>query len=182
MKVAFHGDELFFLVGIRERRRAWRLNFVPLAVDLGERMDVVGKRVAVGNAHFLARAEGHHVRGVSTIILIEGDRGGGNRTGSRGAAGDVDNNVTQRFSRTGEKSVRKERLAGVEFLAQGFLGKVHALEFGQGAGDGDLAGDFRSRSASVQGRTSREQEKACKNGENRFHPRKSLLSLGSNDA
>ena len=41
MDVALNGDDLFALEGVGEWRNAGKLNFVPLAVDLGNGMDVV---------------------------------------------------------------------------------------------------------------------------------------------
>src|ERR1700757_835334 len=61
VQIALHRNELFILVGVREGRGAWWLEFVPLAVELGEGMNVVGERVAVGDFQLLAGADGEDV-------------------------------------------------------------------------------------------------------------------------
>src|ERR1700760_2321548 len=79
VNVAFHRNKLFLLVGIRKGRDARRLNFVPLAINAGNRVDVVRERVAVGNFNFLADAECQHMRGVVAALLVENSRRRGRR-------------------------------------------------------------------------------------------------------
>src|ERR1700757_916341 len=58
VQVALYRNELFVFVGVRERRGARGLKLAPLAVDLGEGMNVVGKRVVVGDFQLLACTKG----------------------------------------------------------------------------------------------------------------------------
>src|SRR5215471_1985573 len=107
MDVAFDGDEFFTLVGVGKRRRTRRLDLVPLAIDFGERMDVVGERVAVRDFHLLAGAKGQHVRSVMAINLVKDDGRGWNAGGWRSSRGDIDNDVAQRVVGSRENGFRK---------------------------------------------------------------------------
>src|ERR1700751_4592830 len=98
MQVALHGNELFVFVGVGEGRGALGLNLVPLAVDLGEGMNVVGERVAVGDFHFLAHAKHQNVGGVLAALPIAKDGGGGTRAGIGRAFGNINDDVADRVA------------------------------------------------------------------------------------
>src|SRR5208283_5546228 len=56
MDVALHGDEFFLVISVGERGSLCRLDAVPFAIDLGQRMNIVRERVAIGEADVLAHA------------------------------------------------------------------------------------------------------------------------------
>src|SRR6266403_2672920 len=69
--VAFHGDEFHLVVLIHDGRCARRLRFVPLAVDLGERMDVMRGLIFVENLEWLGHLKRKDVRYVTAALLGE---------------------------------------------------------------------------------------------------------------
>src|SRR5262249_5065464 len=70
--IALDVDKLLAVVGVGKWRRAGRLDLVPLAVDLGEWVDVMGEGIAVGDLHFLAHAKCQNVgRVVAALLIVE---------------------------------------------------------------------------------------------------------------
>ena len=69
MEIAFYGDELFLIIGVGKRWRAGGLDLVPFAIDFGERVNVVGKRIAVGDPDLLANAKGADLGGVLATLV-----------------------------------------------------------------------------------------------------------------
>ena len=141
VNIALDMDELFVIVGIGEGRSAGRLHLVPLAVDLGERVNVVGERIAVGDANFLTDPESQDVGGVVTALLIEKDGCGGNGGIAGVTGGNVDNDVAKGVAGSSDDVFGVERTGSVHFDALGFLGEIQRFGSGGSAGECDFAGD-----------------------------------------
>src|SRR5713226_3071836 len=76
VNVALHRDG-HFLAGkaLRNRRSAGGLGLIPLAVELGNRMDIVGGLVVVADFERLASLQPDHARAVHAALLVHGKRG-----------------------------------------------------------------------------------------------------------
>src|SRR5258708_37804077 len=86
-------------------------------------MNVVGERVAVGDFHFLAGAEGEDMRGVLAALLIEYDGSGRNRTRVGRALGNVHDHVADGIAWTYNERFGKERIGGVHLRTGGVFWK-----------------------------------------------------------
>src|SRR5579859_784039 len=121
-------------------------------------MDVVGERVAVGDFHFLAGAEGQDVRGVLAALLVEKNGSRGNGAWIGGALGNVNHDVADGIPETEEERFGKERIGGAHLRAGGLFRKIKRLGFGRGAIEYDLPAEFRA-SRRGEEREGRAQEK-----------------------
>src|SRR5271154_3257425 len=110
VNIALYGDEFFFVVRIRERRGARWLNPVPFPVNFGKRVNIVAKGIAVRDVHILPRSKGKHMCGVTAILLIERHRRRGYWRGLGFSRGNIYHDIFQRISRSGDYSLRHERL------------------------------------------------------------------------
>jgi hypothetical protein len=141
MNVAFDRNELFMIVGVGESGCAGRLHFVPFAIDLGERMDVVGERVAIRDVEFLTDAKGEDMGRVVAALLIKGcgsGRGGSIVTSS---GRDVDDHVAKRIIGTGDHIFREKRIGGVHPDALRLFREIEGFGFGRGARKADSSAD-----------------------------------------
>jgi hypothetical protein len=131
------------------------LKLVPLAVDFGEGMNVVGERVAVGDFQLLAGTKGEDMGGVLAALLIEKHRTGGNGAWIGSTLGNINDDVADRIARANNQGFGNERIGGVHLRTGGFFRKVEGLGFGWNAVERDFAHEFcasgrgkqRSRSA-----------------------------------
>src|ERR1700736_3948510 len=71
MDVALHGDKLGLIVFVDNGRSARGLRLVPLAIDLGKWMDVVGSLVVVDNFQRLIHLKSEHVGNVLAAFLVK---------------------------------------------------------------------------------------------------------------
>ena len=141
MNVALYGNELFVFVGVRESRNTGRLDAVPLAVDFSERMNVVGKRIAIGNSDVLTSMHGQHVGGVVAVVLVKEYRTNRCGGGVRRPRGNVDDHILEGVARAGKDGFRQERIFGVNLQALRFLGHIERLRLGWYALEHNFAGD-----------------------------------------
>src|SRR5262245_4650395 len=78
MNVAFYSDHYFWLCKTaRQRSGAGRLALVPLAVDLGKRVNVVRYRIGVQHFKVLSHLNAEHSRIEPASLLINRNRIGG---------------------------------------------------------------------------------------------------------
>jgi len=141
MNVAFDENNFFAIVGIGKGRSAGGLHLVSFAIDFGEGMNVVGEGIAVGNADFLAGAQGQNVGGVVTAVLIE-DRW---RQGCCGvvvvAGGDMYDDIAEGVVWTGDDVFGVQQIGGVHVDALRLFGKIERLESRRCASKSDFAVD-----------------------------------------
>src|SRR5580700_9050451 len=117
MDVAPDGDELLVIVGVGERRRAWGLHFIPFAIDFSEGMNVVSKRISVGNFDFLANPNCENVCGVVATFLVESCRRRMREWFVVDARGNIDHDVAKSISGTDENGFGEEWIGGVHLYA-----------------------------------------------------------------
>lgn len=146
VNVALDGNEFLMVVGIGKRWSARQLHFVPFAINAGERVDVVRKGVAVGDADLLADADGEDVGGVMAVVLVKDGRCASSWGSVVISGRNVDDNVTKGVAGTGDDVFRIQRIGGVQANALRLLGKIERFVFGGSAGKRDFAGDGARRS------------------------------------
>ena len=128
MDVALDGDEFFLVISVRERGSLCRLDAVPFAIDLCERMNIVRERVVIGKANGLADAHRQNMRGVAATVLVKVRFAHSFRGCVIRAGGDVHDDISESVAWAGDHFFGQQRL-GVQFHARGVLGHVDGSAF-----------------------------------------------------
>src|SRR5258706_1031962 len=112
MHVALDRDELLLVKVFGQRSGTRRLRFVPFAVDLGQRMNVMRSLIRVHDLQFLAYLHGQDVRRIAAVLLFEGDRLAWGGLFIRRSRRDVNHDVVQRVAGAGYDGFGQRRGRG----------------------------------------------------------------------
>src|ERR1700674_3494806 len=139
MNVALHRDELHLVVLINDGRSARRLRVVPLAIDLGQRVDVVGGLILIQDFERLVHLKRKNMRPIAAALLRENCRLRG-RSLIRRSCRNVHHDIYERIVRAGNHRFGRRR-SGVLFRATRLFGHVDRFLLGWRSLVSDLAAD-----------------------------------------